>query len=141
MAVAEYAAACERLGNTFDEVHSLDGYFSSGFGALEDALVELKGWSPPEELQKFHRARVEGTEAVVDALGDAGFPELMQDLETAYEEEDPFKMLALLWEISKLEDMMSQLEDELSQFDHEVDRAQEELSPATRRILEEAECL
>ena len=147
--VEDYAAACEGLGHRFDELDGSDGYFSyryfsSGFETLEDALVELNGWNPPEELREFHRVRVRGTQAIVDAMRESGFlvlMELMQDLEKAYEEEDVGKVLSLLGEMLKLKDALSQLEDEMSQFSDEAERAQERLSPATRRILEEADCI
>ena len=139
--VEDYAAACERLGHRFDELDGTDGYFSSGFETLADALVELNGWNPPEELREFHRVRGRGTEAIVDALRDSGFLEFMQDLEKAYEEEDLGRVLSLLGEMLKLEDAMSQLGGEMSRFSDEMERAQEELSPATRRALEEADCI
>lgn len=139
--VEDYAAACKRLGHKFDELDGSDGYFSSGFEVLEDALAELNGWNPPEELREFHRVRLRGTESTVDALRDSGFLELIQVLEKAYEEEDVGKVLSLLGEMLKLKDALSQLEDEMSQFSDEAERAQERLSPATRRILEEADCI
>ena len=137
MTVEEYAAACEVLGNKLDDLDSV----SSGIDALEDAVAEVKRWNPPEELQEFHEARVRFMDASIDALKDTGLFELMEDLEKASEEEDPDKMLELMGEMSELEDKVSELEDEMAELEEETERTEEALSPATRQILADADCL
>ena len=140
MTVEEYADACEALGDTLDDLESLDK-FSSGFDAMEDALAELKEWDPPEELQEFHEVRVRSVESVLDALKELGFIELMRDFEKAAAEEDGAKTLELMSKMAELGDGMAELEDEMAALEDEVNRTEEELSPATREILADADCL
>ena len=68
MTVEEYASACQAFGNSFDDLDNFDEDFAAAFDTLEDAVAELKGWNPPEELQEFHRVRVRSIEEVFDAL-------------------------------------------------------------------------
>ena len=137
MTVEEYAAACEELGNKLDDLE-LDSA-SSRIDAIEDAVTELKRWNPPEELQEFHEARVRFMDASIDALKDTSLFELM--LERAAKEEDAEKLPELMGEMSELEDRMSELKDEMAELEEEAERTQEALSPATRQILADADCL
>lgn len=141
MTVEEYAAACKKLGDKLAGIGGLDEGFYSEFDAIEDAIAEVKGWNPPEELQEFHEVRVRSLDTAIDVLKDTGFVELMQDLEKASEEEDPARILELMDEMSELEDEMAEFEDEMSELDDEMQRTQEDLSPAARKILADADCL
>ncbi len=67
--------------------------------------------------------------------------ELKQDVEKATEEDDTAELLALMGQALELENKMSDLEDEISELGDEFERVQEDLSPATHKILEEADCL
>ncbi len=138
MTVEEYAAACEGLG---DSLESFDEDVAAGLDAMEDTVAEVKRWNPPEELQEFHEARVESLDALLDALKDTGFFQLLQDLEKAAEEEDEAELLRLMGEMSELEDAISDLEDLIEESEDEMERTQEDLSPATREILAGADCL
>ena len=124
-----------------DDLGSFDDDFSSGFDAIEDAIAEIKQWNPPEELQEFHEVRVRSVDAAIDALKDTGLLELIRDLEKASEEEDPAKVLELMAEMSDLEDKMSEVGDKMSELEDEIERTEEELSPGTRKILADADCL
>ena len=141
MTVEEYAAACEALGARFNDLGSFDEDFSTGFDAIEDAIDEIKKWNPPGELQEYHGVRVRAMETALDALQGSGLLDLMQDLEKAAEEEDETKVLELLGDMADLEDRMSQFEDDMAEFEDEIERTQDGLSPETRRILENADCL
>ena len=59
----------------------------------------------------------------------------------AAEEEDQAKVLELLGDMAELEDKMSQFEDDMAEYEDEIERTQDDLSPETRRILENADCL
>ena len=135
MTVEEYADACEALGYSIGgDGESIDEV-SSILDAIEDALAELKGWNPPEEIQEFHEVRVRSIELALDALKDLGFIELLQDLEKAAAEEDEAKV------VLELMSKMAELEDEVAELEDETNRTEEELSPATREILADADCL
>ncbi len=138
MTVEEYAAACEELGSNLDDVISLTEDSDSTIDALKDAVAEVKSWNPPEELQEFHKVQVRGLNSSLDVLQDTDLLELMRDLEKATEEEDQAKMLE--W-ASKMAAISSEIEDEMLELEDEAERVQEDLSPATREILEAADCL
>ena len=139
MTVEEYAAACEEIGSNFDSVADTD--FTSGFEAMEDALAEVRRWDPPGELQEFHDVTVRAAETLIRALKETGAFDLMREFEKAAEEEDEAKVLELMGRMAELEEAMDQIDDQISELDEEVERAEEKLSPATREILADADCL
>ncbi len=142
MTVEEYAAACTSLGDRFDD---LDGGFNqgfaTGFGALEDALADIKMWNPPEELQEFHALRVSSLESSLDALEETGMLQLMQDIEKATEEGDDERFLELLSNMEDIEGKMGEMEALIAELDEDIQRNEDDLSPATREILASAGCL
>ena len=140
MTVEEYADACEALGVSIDDLDSLDE-FSSGWDVIEDANAEIKEWDPPEELQEFHEVRVRGFELLVDGLKDVGYIDLMEDFEKAAAGEGEAKTLELMSKFAELEDEMAELADEAVALEDKYNRTKEELSPATREILADADCL
>ncbi len=135
MTVEEYASACEELSDKFEDD------FSFQFDSTEDALSEFRRWNPPEELKEFHETRIRFMEAAINVLKDTGFLELMEDLEKAVEEENQTKVLQFQSELEGIQEKMSEFEDEVSALADEAQRAQGTLSPATRRILEDGDCL
>ena len=141
MTVQEYAAACEEVSNKFDDVGGMEADISSGFDAMKDLVTELKRWNPPEELQEFHEARIRAWEVTAKLLEDSGLLELMQEFEEAAEDEDGDRALELMGEMAALEDVGQELEDKMEELEEEIERTEEGLSPATRQILEDADCL
>ena len=135
MTVQEYADACEALGDQLDQDD-----VSSGISAIEDALDEVKQWNPPEELQEYHDIGVEGMEATVTALKDTGALELFEEMEKAQEEEDVERALELMEQAAELEDELVRFDDQMTELSDELERARENLSPATREILDNAGC-
>ncbi len=140
MTVEEYADACQTLGTRMEALEISDEEFSAGFDAAEDALAEIKGWNPPEELEEFHEVRVRSLQTTLDALEDTGLVDLMQDFEKS-DAEDEAKLLELMSKMAELEDEIAEMEDELAALEEEVNRTEDELSPATREILADADCL
>ena len=141
LTVEEYADACGALGDDLDSVAGLDEDVSSGLKAVEDAVAEAKRWNPPEELQEFHDATVRSGEGAIKALKETGALDLMREFEKAAEEEDEVKVLELMGRMAELEDDMARFDDQMSALNDEVERAQENLSPETRQILADADCL
>ncbi len=141
MTVEEYAAACEEVSNKFDDVGGMEEDLSSGFDAFEDIITEIKRWNPPEELQEFHEVRIRALETSAKLLEDSGILELMREFEKAAEEEDGDRMLELMGEMAELEDVGQELEDKMEELAEEIERTGEGLSPATRQILEDADCI
>ena len=136
MTVQEYATACERLGDNFAfEDISMDA------SSLEYALAEAKKWNPPEELQRVHESRVEAVEATLNGLKDAGFLELLQELQEAGENDDQERLLEVMVEVGEMEDSMDALEARMEGLEEDVAQAERDLSPETRQILEDAGCL
>ena len=135
MTVQEYADACEALGDQLEQDN-----VSSGISAIEDALDEVKRWNPPEELQEYHDVGVRGMEATVTALKDTGALELFEEMEKAQEEEDVERALELMEQAAELEDELARFDDQMTELTDELERARENLSPATREILDNADC-
>ena len=136
MTVEEYAAACERIGGDLDLESGLDLA-----DIFEQAMAELKELDPPEELRELHMARLQGMEAGLDALRDTGMLQLMDDMQEASQEDDQEKVLELLDNMAELEEKAQGFEDEMAVFEDRMAQAEEDLSPDTRRILGEADCL
>ena len=101
----------------------------------------IKQWNPPEELQEFHEVRIRALETSAKLLEDSGILELMREFEKAAEEEDGDRMLELMGEMAELEDVGQELEDKMEELAEEIERTGEGLSPATRQILEDADCI
>ena len=141
MTVEEYADACGALGDDLDSVAGLDEDVSSGLKAVEDAVAEAKRWNPPKELQEFHDATVRSGEGAIKALKETGALDLMREFEKAAEEEDEAKVLELMGRMAELEDDMARFDDQMSALNDEVERTQENLSPDTRQVLADANCL
>lgn len=137
MTVEEYAAACKELGQSFDV---LQGWEEDNIEAVERAVSEAKKWNPPADLQEFHEATVRFAEWGLRAFRDAGFFDLMRDLEQAMEEGDQEKISELQDDLSRMEDKIMELGDQADEMTDEIDRVTADLSPTTRELLEDANC-
>ena len=141
MTVEEYAAACEEISNKFDDEGGTEEDLSSVFNVIENVVTEIKQLNPPEELQEFHETRIRSLSTMVDLIEDSGFLELMRELEEASEEEDGARVMELMGEMAELGDKAQDLENEMAALEAETERTEEALSPATRQILADADCL
>lgn len=138
MTVEEYAAACEALDTKLDELTSET---FTELDVMEHAVAEAKSWNPPEELQEFHDVRARGSDVALNLLKDSGFFELMQDLEKAQEEEDAEKAMEVMAKMAEFQDDVSEIQDQLAELEQEAERTRDALSPTSRQILADADCL